>query len=142
MEINNSELASELRVAISRLLKVMKREIKQDELLSLTERSTLSRIGQTSQVLPSELARFEKVTSQSMSQIINKLFKNDLIQKAPSTEDKRKVFISITPKGQEFIELTRNKTSEWLTKTISEKTSEEEKVTLVKAAEILTKLTE
>lgn len=142
MEISNNELATRLRVAISRLLKIMKREVKHDELFSITERSTLSLISQTPQILPSELARIEKVTSQSMSQIINKLFENGLIRKTPSTKDKRKVFISITPKGQEFIELKRNKTSEWLTKTISEKTSKEEKITLVKAAEILAKLTE
>lgn len=142
MEINNNELATRIRVSISRLLKVMKREIKHDELLSITERSTLLLIAQTPQILPSELARIEKVTSQSMSQIINKLLANNLIQKTPSTKDKRKVLISISPGGQEFIELKRNRTSEWLTKTISEKTSKEERIILVKAAEILAKLTE
>ena len=124
METN--ELASNLRVSVSRLLRVIKREVKQDKLLSLTERSTLGSILQHQNLLSSELASIEKVTSQSMSQIINKLYKNGLIKKVPSEKDKRKIFISVTPEGRELIESKRNKTSEWLAKTIAEKTTEEE----------------
>jgi DNA-binding MarR family transcriptional regulator len=139
-EINDNELASGLRIAVSRLVKVMRSEVRQDETLSLTERSTLSLIYQHPRMLPSELAVKEKVTSQSMSQIINKLSHNGYIKKKPSTEDKRKVFITITAKGREYIELKRNKTSEWLAKEISEKTTEEEKEILRSAIKILTKL--
>lgn len=139
IQLNDNELASELRVSMSRLLKVLKREVKHDDLLSLTERSTLSCIYQQSEMLPSELAAKEKVTSQSMSQIINKLYLNGYIEKTPSTEDKRKTIISITSKGKEFIELKRNKTNEWLAKIISEKTTDEEKEVLMGAIKILTK---
>lgn len=141
-KINDNELASSLRESISRILKVMKREVKHDEQLSLTERSTLSLISRSSQILPSELARIEQVSYQAMSQIINKLFKLDLIQKTSSETDKRKVFISMAPKGQEFIKLKRTKTSEWLAKSISEKCTEKEKTTLTLAAEIIAKLVE
>jgi DNA-binding MarR family transcriptional regulator len=140
IQLNDNELASELRVSMSRLLKVLKREVKHDDLLSLTERSTLSCIYQQSEMLPSELAAKEKVTSQSMSQIINKLYLNGYIEKTPSTEDKRKTIISITSKGKEFVELKRNKTNEWLAKIISEKTTEAEKEILMSAIKVLTKL--
>jgi DNA-binding MarR family transcriptional regulator len=93
-------------------------------------------------MLPSELAAKEKVTSQSMSQIIRKLELNGYIEKTPSTEDKRKVIITITSKGKEFIELKKNKSHEWLEKAISEKTSEAEKKILLSAITILTKLVE
>ena len=141
-KINNNELASKLRESISRILKVVKREVKHDEQLSLTERSTLSLISRSTQILPSELARIEQVSYQAMSQIINKLFKLNLIHKAPSKDDRRKVFISATPKGQESIALKRTKTSEWLAKSISEKCTEEEKKILSLAAEIIAKLVE
>jgi DNA-binding MarR family transcriptional regulator len=72
-----NEIAENLRVVISRLIKILRNEIKHDNLLSLTERSTLASIYQYSEILPSELAVMEKVTSQSMSQIINKLLKYD-----------------------------------------------------------------
>jgi DNA-binding MarR family transcriptional regulator len=139
-QINDNQLASELRTAISRLVKVLKYEVRQDETLSLTERSTLVLVYQHPEMLPSELAAKEKVTSQSMSQIINKLFENGFIKRTSSTEDKRKVIITITSKGKEFIELKRNKTSEWLAKAISEKTSEDEKDILMRTITILTKL--
>ncbi len=139
-EIDDNELASKLRISISRLVKVLKREVKHDELLSLTERATLSMVYQHSKMLPSELAAKEKVSSQSMSQIINKLSHNGYIKKTPSTEDKRKVIITITSKGKKFIELKRNKTKEWLAKAISEKTTEAEKEILMSAIIVLTKL--
>ena len=139
-KINDNELASSLRESISRILKVMKHEVKHDEQLSLTERSTLSLISRGPQIVPSELARIEQVSYQAMSQIITKLFNLDLIQKTPSETDKRKVFISATSKGQEFIKLKRNKTSEWLAKSISEKCTEEEKKILAQVSDIFTKL--
>jgi len=139
-EINDNELASRLRISISRLVKVIRSEVRQEELLSLTERSTLSMVYQHSNMLPSELAAKEKVTSQSMSQIINKLSLNGYIKKTPSMEDKRKVIITITSKGSDFIEFKRNKSQEWLAKTITEKTTETEKEILMSAIGILTKL--
>jgi len=138
-EINENELASGLRMVMSRLLKVIRTEVRHDELLSLTERSTLSMVYQYPEILPSELAAKEKVTSQSMSQIINKLSHNGYIEKTPSTEDKRKVIITITSKGKEFIDLKRHKSQEWLEKAISEKTTEAEKEILMRAITILTK---
>jgi DNA-binding MarR family transcriptional regulator len=140
LEINDNELAVGLRVSMSRLLKVMRSEVRHDESLSLTERSTLSMVYQQSEMLPSELAAKEKVTSQSMSQIINKLALNGYIKKTPSTKDKRKVIITITSKGREFIELKRNKSQEWLARAISDKTTQAEKEILMSAITILTKL--
>lgn len=142
VDINDNELASRLRMSITRLVKVIRNEVRHDEVLSLTERSTLLMVCQYSKMLPSELAAKEKVTSQSMSQIIRKLELNGYIEKTPSTEDKRKVIISITSKGKEFIELKKNKSHEWLEKAISEKTSEAEKKILLSAITILTKLVE
>lgn len=139
-EINDIELASRLRMSISRLIKVIKSEVKHDEILSLTERSTLSLVYQYSGILPSELAAREKVTGQSMSQIINKLHLNGYILKTPSQEDKRKVLITITSSGREYIDLKRTKSQEWLAKAISERTTEEEKKTLMNVIPILTKL--
>jgi DNA-binding MarR family transcriptional regulator len=141
-EINDNELATKIRESISRILKVMKREVKHDEQLSLTERSTLSLISRSPQVTPSELARTEQVTGQAMSQIINKLLRLDLIKKIASETDKRRVFISATSKGQDFIELKRNRTSEWLAKSISEKCTEDEKKILAQVSDIFTKLVE
>lgn len=138
-EISDNEIASKLRIIITRLVKVIKTEVNSDECLSLTERSTLSLICQNERILASELALKEKVSSQAMSQIINKLLLNNLILKMPSTEDKRKIFISVSAKGNEYLDSKRSKSQEWLAKSISEKLADSEKGTLLKAIEILTK---
>ncbi len=140
LEINDAELASRLRMSISRFIKVIRSEVRHDELLSLTERSTLSLVNQHSEILPSELAVKEKVTGQSMSQIINKLSVHGYISKTPSQADKRKVIITITPQGREYLEIKRTKSREWLAKVITEKASENEKEILMHAITILTKL--
>ncbi len=71
-------------------------------LLSLTESSTLALIYQYSEILPSELAVMEKVTTQSMSQNINKLLELGYIKKTSSKTDKRKVIITSTTSGKKF----------------------------------------
>ena len=139
-DINVNEIAENLRRVISRLLKILKNHTKNDELLSLTERSTLSSIYQYSEILPSELAVMEKVTAQSMSQIINKLLEHGFIKKTPSKTDKRKVIITITETGKKNVEKRRLEKQEWLAQSILEKTTQKEKELLVNAIKVLEKL--
>ena len=139
-DINVNEIAENLRRVISRLLKILKNQTKNDELLSLTERSTLSSIYQYSEILPSELAKMEKVTAQSMSQIINKLLEHGFIKKTPSKTDKRKVIITITATGKKNVEKRRLEKQEWLAQSILEKTTQKEKELLVNAIKVLAKL--
>jgi len=137
---NDNEMAADLRVVISRLVKIIRTEVKSDELLSLTERSTLGLVYQHSEMLPSELAAREKVTNQSMSQIINKLSGNGYLKKTPSKKDKRKVIVTITVAGKKIVEQKRSASQEWLAKSIFEKTNQKEKETLANAIKILAKL--
>src|ERR1700690_1578239 len=130
---DDNEIAANLRVVISRLVKILRNEIKTDELLSLTERSTLALVYQSSEILPSELAVMEKVTNQSMSQIINKLLELGYIKKTASKTDKRKVIITVTSGGKKFIERKRHEKQEWLARSIFEKTTQKEKEILVSA---------
>ena len=139
-DINVNEIAENLRRAISLLLKILKNQTKNDELLSLTERSTLVSIYQYSEILPSELAAMEKVTAQSMSQIINKLLEHGFIKKTPSGKDKRKVIITITATGGKNVEKRRLEKQEWLAQSILEKTTQKEKEVLVNAIKVLAKL--
>ena len=137
---NDDEIAANLSMVISRLVKILRKETRNDELLSLTERSSLGLIYKNGEMLPSELAAIEKVTSQSMSQIINKLFKAGYIEKTPSQKDKRKVILTITEKGKNLVEKRKREKHEWLANSIFEKTMQKEKETLVDAIGILTKL--
>jgi len=135
-----NEIAENLRVVISRLVKILRNQIKNDERLSLTESSTLALVYQYSKILPSELAAIEKVTTQSMSQIINKLLEHGFIKKTSSKTDKRNVNITITAIGKKIVEKRRSEKQEWLALSIFEKTTEKEKKVVVNAIQVLTKL--
>lgn len=134
------EIAAGLRTVIQRLVKVLRKQNQNTEMLSLTERSCLGLLYHQGELLPSELAQMEKVTTQSMSQIINHLFKAGLIDKTPSGEDKRKVKLSLTPAGRHYIEQLRQEKQEWLAGILYEKTTGKEKEILKEAIHILTKL--
>jgi len=120
------QLASDLRTLVTRLVKKMRKESVTGQQLSLTERSTMSLLYQHKQLLPSELASSEKITNQSMSQILNHLFELGYITRTASDTDKRKVLISLTDLGEKILLQVRSERDEWLAKAIRETCSEEE----------------
>jgi len=134
------EMAGNLRTVIHRLVKVLRKHTRNDEMLSLTERSTLGLLYQHEHLLPTELAQMEKVTAQSMSQVIAHLSDIAYIKKTPGVDDKRKVYLSLTPAGREYIDRHRQEKQEWLARTLHEKLSPREKDVLAEAMTILTKL--
>lgn len=134
------EMAANLRAVIHRLVKVLRKHTRNDEMLSLTERSTLGLLYQHGQLLPTELAQMEKVTAQSMSQVIANLSKIAYVDKTPSVDDKRKVYLSLTPAGREYLERNRQEKQEWLARAMHELLSAREKEVLSEAMTILTKL--
>src|ERR1700759_3596070 len=108
------EIATRMRTILHRLIKVLRKHTRNEALLSLTERSTMGLLYQHKELLPSELAQMEKVTTQSMSQVINHLFELNYIYKNPSGEDKRKVLLSLPSSGIAYIEQLRLEKQEWL----------------------------
>ena len=136
------ELSAGLRTSIGRLAKVLRRNARNDAQLSLTERSTLGLLYPDIRLAPSEIARTEKVTTQSMSQVINHLGELNYIDRTPSDDDKRKTLLSLTPSGRAYVEQVRQDKQEWLARALHERTSPAEKHLLEQAVAILTKLSE
>jgi DNA-binding MarR family transcriptional regulator len=133
-------LVSEMRTTITRLVKKLRKHSVTGMALSLTERSVLGLLHQQGELLPNELAAMEKITSQSMSQILNHLSELGYINRRSSKEDKRKSFISLTAKGVAVINKVRDEKDNWLYKAITETCSTEEISTLKKALIPLNKL--
>jgi DNA-binding MarR family transcriptional regulator len=95
---------------------------------------------QHKELLPSELASMEKITSQSMSQILNHLLELGYITRTASKTDKRKVIISLTKEGENVLLQVRNERDEWLIKAIEHTCSQEEQELLKKVIIPLTKI--
>ena len=108
--------------------------------LSLTERSTLGLLDQHGELLPNELATMEKITNQSMSQILNHLTDLGYINRRISKDDKRKSIISLSGKGAAVLKQVRNEKDSWMYQAINKSCSAEEIEILKKAIIPLTRL--
>jgi len=134
------QLASDLRTAVARLVKKLRKESPSGLQLSLTERSTMAQLNQHKALQPSELAAMEMITNQSMSQVLNHLFELGYIIRIPSETDKRKVNISLSPEGKSKLQQVRHERDEWLANAIAECCTPEEQLALKNAIGPLTKL--
>lgn len=136
----NIALASELRLVVTRLIKKLRAKSSLSGHLSLTERSTIALLDLHKELLPSELAAMEKVTTQSMSQILAHLLELGYIHRKPSETDKRKAIITLSKTGAEVLNEVRNKRDEWLINAIKQTCTPEEQEVLRKVIAPLTKL--
>lgn len=134
------DAATELRTVITRLVKKLRRQSKAGQQLSLTERSVLVQLQQQGPLHPGVLAAMEKVTNQSMSQILNHLSALNLVRRTPSEEDKRKVLISLTEAGETILTKIRSEPDEWLAEVIHQTCSKEEVFILRQAAGLMTRM--
>jgi len=134
------QLASDLRMVVTRLIKKLRSKSTTSQKLSLTERSTIALLDQHKELLPSELAAMEKITTQSMSQILNHLLELGYINRKTDETDKRKSIISLSKDGQNILYKVRNERDEWLNNAIKETCSAKEQDLLRRALVPLTKL--
>jgi len=135
-----AQLSTELRTVITRLTKKLRSHAPTREKLSLTERAVIRLLDEHQELLPSELAKREKVTTQSMSQILNHLSELDYIVRRPLETDKRKVSIALSETGRNFLYTARHEKDEWLHKAIEQSCSAGEQAILRQALGPLTKL--
>lgn len=134
------ELVSEIRTTLTRLVKKMRKHTVTGMMLSLTERSVMGLLNEEKEMLPNELAAREKITNQSMSQILNHLDELGYINRRVSKDDKRKWLITLSAKGTAAIEQLRNEKDTWLYEAVTKSCSPEEISLLKKALIPLQKL--
>jgi DNA-binding MarR family transcriptional regulator len=139
---SNLEFVSDLRTVVGWLIKKLRKESSTGQQLSMTERSTLSLLYQYKVMLPSELAAMEKITNQSMSEILRHLSELGYIVRTASETDKRKINISLSAEGEKTLLQVRNERDQWLAKAIASTCTDEERELLKQAIGTLTKIVE
>jgi len=138
---NSHDIAAQLRPVLTRLVRKMRKLSPIDTPLSQTERAVLVSL-ENQKLLAAELAVIEKITPQSMGQVITHLHSLGLIDKTPSETDKRKVYISLSTMGKEMIQQVRNERDEWLSQAIAKVCNAQEQEILKAAIGPLAKLLE
>lgn len=139
---NPNQLAAQLRPLLARLVRKLRKLSPANEQLSQSERSVLVLLDQHDYLLSAELAVMEKMTPQSMGQLLRHLFQQGLINRTASPDDKRKIHISLSAAGKERMQRVRKERNEWLSKAISEVCTKEEQAILQAAIGPLSKLVE
>ncbi|MDJ1481847.1 MarR family transcriptional regulator [Cytophagaceae bacterium YF14B1] len=137
-----NSLPTELRTVVTRLMKKLRSKSPTRDTLSLTERSVIRLLDEHKELLPSEIARIEKVTTQSMSQILNHLSDLGYITRTPSETDKRKITITLSEGGLALLNASRNERDEWLSHALHATCTSEELEILRQALAPLKKLLE
>jgi len=143
IELNESDfnLSVKLYNVLGKILRKLRKQSGRQP-YSTTEQATMALLDSNGKLLPSELAEAHHISAQGVSQIVNRLFEQGVIDKHPDQSDKRKVYLSLTKKGQEELLNIRISRSKWLAGTVSDKLSPEEKNILNKAVDILGRLAE
>ncbi len=118
MKATQLQYVTELRTVVTRLIKKLRKESATGQQLSLTERSTLVLLQQNTALQPTELAAMEKITNQSMSQILAHLLELGYINRSVSETDKRKAIITLSEKGEEVLKQVRSERDKWLAQAI------------------------
>ncbi|KAA0022288.1 MarR family winged helix-turn-helix transcriptional regulator [Antrihabitans cavernicola] len=133
--------ARDLRVAISRIRRRIKRVYDTRD-LTPSQLSVLSRLTQEQNVSASDLAAAEQVRPQSMAAILSSLAERDMIERRPDPNDGRKQLISLSETGREHIRVSRRARDEWLTRSMQDLYTEDERRTINDALTLLERLTD
>jgi len=117
-------LAAELRIVLGRLIRRLRAEYR----FGLTQASVLGRLDREGPQFIGELAAAERVRPQSMSQALDELEAEKLIERCPDAADGRRTRIALTTEGRAALEADRAARDGWLGKEIAQFTPQEQEV--------------
>jgi DNA-binding MarR family transcriptional regulator len=133
-----AELASELRVAIMRLSRRLRRE-RPDAGLTPTQLAALGTLELHGAMTPTELASRERVRPPSMTRTLACLDELGLVERTGHPTDGRQQLVAIAASGRELLREDRSRREAWLAQRLSELT-QDERATLREAARLLERL--
>lgn len=136
-----AQAASEVPVVFGRIKRRLTELADQDD-LTPSQSSVLSRLDKDGPASASELAAAERVRPQSMAAILSTLREVDLIQRHPDPEDGRRQVVSLTRAGRHRMRGDRKVRQEWLAQALQDQCTEAERRTIVEALALLDKALE
>ncbi|HTQ27232.1 MAG TPA: MarR family transcriptional regulator [Puia sp.] len=139
---HDQELAHSLRDLISRLYRGIRKQVSNPEQLSVAEENVVRILVDQEEVLPSELCSQLNISSQFMSQVLNRLENLDYIKRKPSSTDKRKTLVSLSKKGMHKIQQRRQEKEDLLAAMISRRYNRREKEEVARAIQLLSRIYE
>lgn len=135
---NPGELASEVRVAVGRLGRRLRKQSNTTELPPGLF-SVLVTLYKNGAITVGSLAEHENTRPPSMTRAVNSLAELGLVQKLPDDHDRRLILVALTDTGREEVIETRRRKDAWLDKQLQNLTAQEREI-LTQASEILLRI--
>ena len=133
------DIAAALRVSIGLLVRRL-RQVQPEGDLTLPETSALARLDRGGPATPSELARLERISPQSVGATIAALEARRLVERRADPADGRRAVISLTEAGSQILRSRRNARTEHLATALSAGFSPSELNQLKAAAPLIERL--
>lgn len=139
MSASTVRAAYEIRVVIGRLRRRF-RETYDNEGLTPSQTSVLSRLSKEGPASTSALAAAERVRPQSMAATLAVLEERGLIQRRPDPHDGRRQLVSTSDTGGAYLDDKRRAGEEWLAQALETGYTEAERETILEALALLDRL--
>jgi DNA-binding MarR family transcriptional regulator len=136
------EVAHSIRDLVTRMNRRLRKQISNPEQLSVAELNVIQLLTNNEQLLPSELCTQLNLSSQYVSQVLNRLTELGYISRQAVLSDKRKSYAVITTKGSGWLADSRKEREEWLAMAISKQYSAADKSLIQKVVALLAVLPE
>lgn len=135
--IDATELASRLRLGVTRLARKLRQEAEPG--ISPSQLVALSTIERAGPMTMGELCAAEQVQPPSMTRTVAGLVEARLVTRDVDPTDRRVAWLSVTPDGAKLLTRSRRRKEEYLARELR-RLEPRELATLDRAAEILTRL--
>lgn len=137
--VDTVELASRLRLGVTRLARKLRQEAEPG--ISPSQLVALSTIDRSGPMTMGELCAAEQVQPPSMTRTVGGLVDAGLVTREIDPTDRRVAWLRVTPDGAKLLHRSRRRKEEYLSRELRRLDARELRV-LDRAAEILTRLVE
>jgi len=134
------DLAHAIRDFVTRMQRRLRKQMSNPHHLSVAEVRVLSSLLELKHPQPSTLCEQLHISSQFMSQVLNRLQELGYIERTPDPVDRRKTRVMLTEEGKLRISDSRVEREAWLYHKISDHFSADERETMRKAMTMLSAL--
>jgi DNA-binding MarR family transcriptional regulator len=138
--VTTSILATDFARVITRMRARLRREQSALTDRSLSQLAVLGRIAEEQPITATEVAAAEHVRQQSVAETVATLRTQGLIDGNPDPRDRRKLLLSLSVRGQEYVESIQAYRGAWLARAIDLHLTADERETLAKAVELMARL--
>ena len=107
---SSADLATELRQTLGRVVRRMRAEPGP----SPGRMAILMRLDRGGAASVSDLAAAERMRPQSMAQAVGYLEEDGFVLRHPDPDDRRRMFVELTPEGHDLLRRTRAQRDSWL----------------------------